>query len=332
MREHFVNGPSNVLRAAGRRIALSLLVLAASSAWGQVPVVGWLGLESPPPAGQHWITQALKPLGHEEGRTYVLESRYASGDNSRFPALARQLLDRRPAVIVTICGPGLRAVRDLDPVVPVIAGCADPRNFLGEVASLGRPGGRTTGFTLLAPESAAKRLHMLKELVPKLSRVGVLHNRHDDWGTYLREMERAAPRLGLTLSLLPIARAEDLDGAFAAAVRQRVEALVVFPDATTGGAGTRIAALAIAHKLPTAFDMRTYVAAGGLFSYGPDWADVSRQVIPAYVDKILKGAAPGELPVQQPTRLELVVNLATARALGLNLPPAFLAHADAVIE
>jgi putative ABC transport system substrate-binding protein len=277
--------------------------------------------------------QHLEGLGHQEGRTFLLEARWAEGDNSRFPALARELLDRRPAVIVAPCGPALRAIRELSRSVPVVAGCADPKNFLGEVASLSRPGGRTTGMTFLAPESAAKRLQLLKELLPRLSRVGILHHRHDDWGTYLQEMERAAPQLGLTFSKLPLDRADDLEGAFAAAVRQRAEALVVFPDAITVGARKQIATLAI-KQLPTVFDTRIFVVDGGLFSNGPDWFDMefAPRIIARYIDKILKGAAPGDLPVQEASRLQLVVNLRTARMLGLNVPTSFLSRADEVLK
>ena len=318
---------------AGLLLVISLLGLAPVSAWAQTPVVGHLWLGSPP-RGELSFVRLLKELGHQEGRTFLLESRYAGGDNSRFPALARDLLGHRPAVIYTGCGPALRAIRELRRSVPVVAGCADPKNFLGEVASLSRPGGRTTGFTFLAPESAAKRLQLLKELLPRLSHVGILHHRHDDWGTYLKEMERAAPQLGLIFSKLPVDRAEDLDAAFATAVAERAEALVVFPDAITFGARTRIATLAITHKLPTVFDTRVFVVDGGLLSYGADWFDpeFAPRIIATYIDKILKGAAPGDLPVQQPTRLQLVVNLRTARMLGLNVPSSFLTRADEVLK
>ncbi len=315
-------------------IAAALAALAAMPVRAEVPVVGFLWMDAPPPPEAPKVFEnALNQLGQEQGRTYVLEARYASGDNSKFPALARELLDRRPAVIVTICGPALRAIRALNATVPVIAGCADEKNFLGEVKSLNRPGDRTTGFTFLAPESAAKRLQLLKELLPKLSRVAVLHNREDDWGTYWQEMERAAPQLHVKLTRLTVARPEELEGALDAAERERAEALVVLPDATTFFARKQLATLAIQHKLPTIFDTRWFVLDGGLFSYGPDWSDgFADRVNATYVDKILKGAAPGELPVQQPTRLELVVNLKTARALGVNVPKSILNRADEVIQ
>lgn len=321
------------LLAAGWLIALSLLGLTPPAAWAQVPVVGWLWMGAPPrPEEPPFLREEMKRLGQEEGRTYVLESRYAAGDNSRFPALARELLERRPAVIVTTCGVPLGAIRALNAAVPVIAACADARNFLGEVASLNRPGGRTTGFTFLAPESAGKRLQLLKELLPKLSRVAVVENGRDDFSSYWKEMERAARQLGLTLSKVTVERAEQMDDAVATAVRQRAQALVVMPIPEVAGDSKHFAALAIQYKLPTVFDVSPLVHDGGLLSYGFNWFKDAPHVYAMYVDKILKDADPGRLPVQQPTRFELVVNLKTARAIGVNVPKAFLDRADKVIE
>jgi putative ABC transport system substrate-binding protein len=325
-------------RPHGSVLALQFLtvlffgVSAPAAASAQIPLVAILLFEPPAP-GEPPLPPQLKELGQYEGRTYVVEARYVRGDNARFPALARELLDRNPALIVTTCGPAQRAIRKLNTMVPIIAGCADPRNFLGEVASLNRPGGRTTGFTFLAPDSAGKRLQLLKELLPRLSRVGVLHHRHDDWGTYFEEMDRARHGLGLTLFKLPIGRAADIDHAFAAAAKQRVEALVVFPDATTFGAAARIGALAIKHKLPTIFDIRNHASVdGALLAYGPDWLELASQAVASHVDKVLRGAAPGDLPIQQPTRMELVVNLRTAKALGLIVPNSILIRADEVVR
>jgi len=326
--------PSAMRAVVALLISLLLLASASIPASAQVPVVGWLGLTSPEQDARLLDTfrQGLKDLGHEEGRTVVIEHRWARGDNARFPALARDLLDRRSAVIFSPCGPALRAIREVSRSVPVVSMCADPKNFLGEVATLNRPGGQTTGFTFLAPESAGKRLQLLKEMLPKLSRVAVLYHSGDDWDNYWQEMGRVAPQLGLTLSKVPVARPEDIEGAVAAAVRQHAGALIVFPDAITVGARERIAALALKHRLPTAFDLRGFVGAGGLFSYGPDFRDLYRRVAAGYVDKILKGSAPGDLPVQQPTRFELIVNLRTARAISLSVPESLLARAHEVLE
>jgi putative ABC transport system substrate-binding protein len=310
-------------------ISLLLLVSVPVSAADKVPVVGFLGLGSP--GTMDAFRQGLRDLGHEEGRTLVIEYRWARGDNARFPELVRDLMERRPAVIVSPCGPALRAIREVSRTVPVVSWCADPKNFLGEVASLSRPGGQTTGWLSFSPESAGKRLGMLKELKPKLSRVAVLQHSGDNWDNYWKTMEPAAQLLGITLSKAPVARAEDLEGAVVAAARRKAEALMVFPDAITYGARERIAALAIKHRLLTAFDMRIFVDAGGLFSYGTKSSE-SFRVWADYVDKILKGAAPGDLPVQQPTRFELIVNLRTARALGLSVPQSFLVKADEVLK
>jgi putative tryptophan/tyrosine transport system substrate-binding protein len=315
-------------------ISLLLLASVPVSASAQVPVVGWIGHASPEhPEGRllDAFRQGLRDLGYEEGRSLVIEPRWARGDNARFPGLARDLLDRHPAVIFSPCGPALRAIREVSRTVPVVSYCADPINFLGEEASLSCPGGQTTGFTFLMPESAGKRLGMLKELKPKLSRVAVLQHSGDNWDNYWKAMEPVAPLLGITLSKAPIKRPEDLEGAVAAAVRRQAEALIVFPDAITIGARERIAALAVKHRLLTAFDSRSGVVAGGLFSYGPDVREMFRNA-PGYVDKILKGTAPGDLPVQQPTRFELIVNLRTARALGLSVPQSFLGRADEILK
>jgi putative ABC transport system substrate-binding protein len=315
-------------------ISLLLLASVPVSAADKVPVVGWLRPTSSEREARllDAFRQGLRDLGHEEGRTLVIEARSARGDNSQYPELARDLMEHRPAVIVSDCGQALRAIREVSRTMPVVAICADPINFLGEVASLRRPGGQTTGLLLLAPESAGKRLELLKELKPKLSRVAVLQHSGDNWDNYWKEMEPAAQSLGITLSKAPIKRAEDLESAVAAAVRRKAEALIVFPDPTTQGASKRIAGLAIKHRLLTAFDMRSFVDAGGLFYYGPKLHEFIGNVTTVYVDKILKGATPGDLPVQQPTLFELVVNLRTARALGLSVPQSFLFKADEVLK
>ena len=254
--------------APGMLIALLLLGLAPVCASAQVPVVGYLRLGSPEPVGPPFVPH-LKGFGHQEGRTFLLESRYARGDNSRFPALVGELLDHRPAVIFAPCGPALRAIRELSRSVPVVAGCADPKNFLGEVASLSRPGGRTTGFTFLAPESAGKRLQLLKELLPTLSRVGILHNRHSEWGTYLQEMERARRCLASHVRSIRSSMPTILKLPSPLQSGNALRRLSYFPDAITFGARQRIATLAINHKLPTAFDTRIFAVDGGLLDTAP---------------------------------------------------------------
>jgi putative ABC transport system substrate-binding protein len=313
-------------------IALLLLGSLPRFASAQVPVVGWIGLTERAPVFEGF-RQGLKNFGHEEGRTLILEFRWpAQGDKGQYPTLARELLNRRPAVIVSPCGAALRAIREVDRSVPVVAGCLEWKNFLGEVASYNRPGGRTTGYMWLSHESASKRLHLLKQFKPKLSRVAVLHTPDEDWSTNWQEMERVMPQLGVTLLKAPVGRVDELDAVIADVARQRAEALLVITDATTLAARERIAALAVRHRLLTAFDVRDFVVPGGLFSYGPDWPDMGRRVVVDYVNKILKGVNPGELPIQQPTRFDLTVNLRTARALKLNVPKSLLSQAGEVLE
>jgi putative tryptophan/tyrosine transport system substrate-binding protein len=318
--------------SAGLAAIAVLLVLRAEAA--PLPVVGTLSVTSAESDTEIHVAflKGLKDTGQEPGRTFHLERRFADGDNARFPALARDLLKHNPALIISGCGPAQRAVRAVSRNVPLVAICADEKNFLGEVASLRRPGGATTGITFLAPETASKRLEILRELRPGLKRVAFLYHSGDDWDNYWREIERVAPKLGLVLIRLPFRDAGDLDAAFAKALKERAEAMVLFPDATTAGAAGRIAAFALEHRIASSFEFPAFAAAGGLFSYGTDLRDMFQHVIPRFVDRILKGAKPGELPIEQPTKLVLVINMKTARALGLTVPQSVLLRADRVIE
>lgn len=313
-------------------VVFALALLQPSQAPAQ-QLVGYLGLSGPELEGPglELVREELKKLGQEEGRTWVLEQRWAHGDNSSFPRLARDLVATRPAVVFSHCGGALAAIRDVNRTLPVVAMCADVRNFFGEVASLARPGGSTTGFTFLAPESVGKRLQLLEQLRPGLSRVAILYYAGEDWGTYWTEIDRVAPTLGLVLRRVPFERAGDLDHAFATMVRERVEAVIVLPDSRTLSARERIAKLALQHRLPTGFDVHSFVIAGELLSYGPHIGDIYRRAA-GYVDKILKGARPGDLPVRQPASFRLVINLKTAKALGLTIPPLLRLRADQVIE
>ena len=316
-----------------RTLAAAFLAAWAMPAMSAPPVVGVLLFLEPKKAFMgEMLREELRILGHEEGRTLILEYRHANGDNGRFIPLARELVALRPAVIASPCGTALRAIRELDRKVPVVSSCADPNNYLGEVKSIRRPGGATTGTTLLAPESAGKRLELLRELRPGLSRVAILHNRIDDWGTYWRETERAAKGIGVVLLRLPpVDSIADVDAAFAHAALQKAEAVVAFPDATILFAAQRIASLAIRHRLLTIFDFGAFGEAGGLLTYGPTPRELAQSTA-RYVDQILKGARPADLPIIQPSRFELTINLKTARALGLAVPQSLLLRADRVIE
>jgi len=320
------------LSAAG---ALLYGLLGAPVAGAQAPVVGVLAIGSPADEAAGWdrvFGGGLRKLGYNVGQTLVIEYRWAHGDISRYPRLARELIERKPAVIVAPCGPSLRAIRDISRTLPVIAHCADERNFLGEVASLSRPGGYTTGMTFLSPESVGKRLELLRELLPGLSRVAVLYQPSDPIPAHWRELERLQPMLGLALQRVPVERAEELEAAFETIVRERAQAVFVFPTNRMIGEKVRIAELARRHRVATVFEFALHVVAGGLLSYGGSVSEWLGETAPLYVDKLLKGAKPGELPIVQPTRFELVVNLKTARALGMNIPWALLGRADRVIE
>jgi putative ABC transport system substrate-binding protein len=304
-----------------------------AGAQSQRPVVGHLRLGSPGlMGGPDLFVEGLRALGYEDGKSLVIENRWAHGDITRYPRLAREVVERSPAVIVAPCGPSLLAIRDISRTVPVIAICADEKNFLGEVASLARPGGHTTGVTFLSPESIGKRVELLREVVPRLSRLAVLYQSDDPLDSHWHELERLQPVFGLSYQRLPVARAEDLEATFDALAGERAQAVLVFPTTRLFGETARIAELARKHRVPSMFEFAFQVEAGGLLSYGVSISEFFGKSIPLYVDKILKGAKPAELPIIQPTRFELVVNLRTARALALTVPPSILVRADRVIE
>jgi putative ABC transport system substrate-binding protein len=309
-----------------------LCPLGPADAQSQKPVVGTLHIGSPDSGGAEPLIEGLRKLGYENGRSVVIETRWAHGDITRYPRLAQELIERSPAVIVAPCGPSLRAIRELRRTVPVVAVCADERNFLGEVASRSRPGGYTTGVTFLSPESVGKRLELLKEIVPGLSRLAVLYEPDDPIASHWRELERLQPLLGLSYQRLPVARAEELEAAFDALGRERAQALFVFPSTRMIAHATRIAELARQQRVASVFEFPLHVEVGGLLSYGGSINEWYGKVVPQYVDKILRGAKPAELPIIEPTQFELVVNLRTVHALGLEIPQSLLHRADRVIE
>jgi ABC-type uncharacterized transport system substrate-binding protein len=315
--------------------ALLYSLLSAPLAFAQAAVIGVMAIGSPDTGWVYWdqvFGGGLRKLGYNVGQSLIIEYRWAHGDIGRYPQLARELMERRPALIVAPCGPSLRAIREITRTLPVIANCADEKNFLGEVASLSRPGGYTTGITFLSPESVGKRLELLREILPGLTRLAILYQPSDPIPAHWRELERLQPMLGLALQRLPLERAEELEAAFAAIVRERAQALFVFPANRMIAERVRIAELARRHQIATVFESAIHVDAGGLLSYGGSIGEWLGKTAPMYVDKILKGTKPGELPIVQPTQFELVVNLTTARALGISIPRSLLNRADRVIE
>jgi ABC-type uncharacterized transport system substrate-binding protein len=270
----------------------------------------------------------LRDLGYVEGQNLLLEYRFAAGHNERLPALAAELVHLQVDLLVTNSGPGARAAKDATNTIPLVTVAGGHE----VVASLARPGGNITGLTLMAPELGGKRLELLKAALPHVSRVAVLRNAGTPGSAdELRGVEAAARDLGLQLHPLAIRHPDQLDSVFAAMTREGAEALIALGDAVFWNHRTRVVALAAQHRLPAVFDAREFAEAGGLMTYGPSVPDSYRRAA-TYVDKILKGAKPADLPVERPVKFELVINLKAAKTLGVTIPPALLFQADAVIQ
>ena len=330
-----------------RLAAAGLAVLAAFGSSLAVPVIeaqtatkvyriGTLRPGSRPTAPdwkQRWVfAEALRDLGWVQGRNIVIEDRWADGRTERLPALASELVRQGVDVIATRSWPAAVAAKQATTTIPiVIAGTGDPV-ATGLVQSLARPGGNITGLGDLDTELSAKRLEFLKEAVPNLARLAVLWNSADGGMTLrARAIQGAARTLGVTVRPLGVQEPEELDQAFAAMTQERPDALLVVSDLLTMLHRKRIIEFTAQHRMPAMYEVRGFVDAGGLISYGQNFDDSERRAA-LYVDRILKGAKPAELPVEQPTRFELVVNLKTAQALGLAVPETLLLRADQVIR
>ena len=278
---------------------------------------------------------ASQELGFTDGQNIVLERKFANGDVNKLRMLANELVQQHVDIIVAISTTAARAAKQATSAIPIIAiGMADP---VGDelVASLARPGGNVTGTAFLGPELVSRRLQLLKELVPGISHVAVLwhplaYSERTMTGM-LKETEGAANTLGIKLQFVAAAGASDLEPAFAAMVKGRAEATIIFPSPMLYGQYVRIVDLAASNRLPAIYAAREGAELGGLASYGVNLADLSRSTA-VYLEKILKGAKPADLPVQQPTKFELVINLKTAKSLGLVITRDFLQVADEVIE
>jgi putative ABC transport system substrate-binding protein len=325
---------------------ISLGLLAAPLAAGaqqtaKAPRIGFLGT-FPTSLHDEALRQGLRELGYVEGQNVTIERRYSEGKTDELADLAAKLVRLKVDVIVVdACGAPLSAVSQATSTIPiVVAACNDDLVATGFISSLARPGGNITGLSELTPELGAKRLELLKEAVPRVRRVGVLWNptyserfnpNFRFWTADWKEMRAASQALGMTLQSVEIRGPDDFDAAFSAMARERAEALVTFSDLLIARHGRRIADLAARSRLPAVYASRELVEAGGLMSYGPSTADLFRRA-GVYVGKILKGAKPGDLPMEQPTKFELVINLKTAKSLGLTVPQAFLIRADQVIH
>jgi putative ABC transport system substrate-binding protein len=279
------------------------------------------------------IRQGLKEVGYVEGQNVALDFRWADGRYNRLPAYAAELVRRRVTVIVTTGGdPAAQAAKAATAIVPIVVVSGSDPVKVGLVASLNRPGGNITGVYLLLLGLGAKRLGLLYELVPAANPIGVLVNPNfADAQTQLRDVEDAAQSLGLKLVVLNASTELEIDTAFADLARQKIGAVLVVSDPFFTIRRVQVAALAARHAIPAVYELREYVVAGGLMSYGPSLAEGYR-LGGIYAGKILKGAKPADLPVMQPTKFELVINMKTAKELGLTIKPGILAIADEVIE
>jgi putative ABC transport system substrate-binding protein len=276
--------------------------------------------------------QGLRERGYVEGQDVVVEYRWAQGKYERFPELIHDLLRLKVDVIVTAGTPAALAVKRATTTVPLVMIAVGDPVGTGLVASLARPGGNITGLTSIGADLEGKRLEILREVVPKLSHMAVLWNPASPFQVIAeKEVRAAAQTLQLKVLSLGVRAAEELDAAFEAIVKARPGALVVLADRLFLHDRARIVAFATQHRLPGVYAYRELVEAGGLMSFGPSYADMHRRAA-TYVDKILKGAKPADLPIGQPTKFELVINLKTAKSLGLTIPPSLLARADQIIE
>src|SRR5262245_41743491 len=301
---------------------------------GKLPTIGYLGGGTPLTESQRVaaFVQRLRELGWTEGRNVAIEYRWPEGRNDRVAEIAVELVRIKVDVIVTTGTPAALAAQQATSVIPVVmTTVADPVGS-GLVASLARPGGNVTGLSLQQADLAGKRLELLREVIPALRRLAILANiGNPNAVPEMGEVRAAARTLGLEVAVFEVRRTEDIAPAFEALIKDRSEALYVVGDSLLRTNRIRLNTLALGARLPTSYTNREFVEVGGLMSYGPNFADLSRRAA-EYTDKILRGAKPADLPVEQPNKFDLVINLVAAKALGLAVPPTLLARADEVIE
>jgi putative tryptophan/tyrosine transport system substrate-binding protein len=325
-------------------LALGLLaapLAAGAQPAGKVPRIGILSPASPSDTGRNpsdlavlfaAFREGLRELGYVEGRNIQIESRWAEGNYDRLPGLAADLVRLKVDVIVTYGTPAAQAAKGATGTIPIVMAAIIDPVASGLVTSLARPGGNITGQSMMSPDLAEKQLQILKELVPKTSRVAVLHNPANPGNApQVRHAQDAARALGVRLQILGARGPSEIDSAFSAMAAEQAGAVIVLVDAVLQSNRARIADLAARHRLPAVYGLHEYAEAGGLLAYGPNRLDMFRRAA-TYVDRILKGAKPGDLPVEQPSTFTLVINLKTAKALGLTIPPSLLLRADQVIE
>jgi putative tryptophan/tyrosine transport system substrate-binding protein len=308
--------------------------LAARAQQAAMPVIGYLNPTSIDSNADRLrgFQRGLKETGYVAGENVAIEFRWAEGQNDRLPGLAAELVRRQVSVIAVFSPAAALAAKAATASIPIVFAVSEDPVRIGLVASLARPGGNATGINFFTGELTAKRLELLRELVPGAARVAVLVNPADATSaeSTLRDVAAAARAIGLQIEVLRASTSGEINAAFAAVARARPDALFVGSDALFNSRRVQLALLA-AHAVPATYAQREFVEAGGLMSYGPNQADTYRQV-GTYVGRILKGAKPADLPVVQSSKFELVINSQTARMLGLEIPPTVLARADEVIE
>ena len=317
---------------AGVTPALLAVPLTGGAQPDKIPRIGLLEAGSLAGRASLWeaFRQGMRERGYVEGRTVIFEARGADGKAERLRDLAAELARLKVDVIVTGGGAAGQAAQQATTTIPIVMATGNPIE-LGLVTSLARPGGNLTGVATLSIELSAKRLELAREIVPAASHLAILGDTNSNSVSAIRETEAAAQALGVRLHAVRVRGLAELDGAFSTIARERPAVLLVTPSPMFFGERRRLAALAVKHRLPTVFSSPDYARAGGLAAYGADTADGFRQA-PVFVDKILKGARPGDLPIEQATKIRLVVNPKTAKALGLTIPAHLLARADETIE
>jgi putative ABC transport system substrate-binding protein len=328
-----------ILRCTGARLATAALLLLATplaaepQQGAKSPRLCYLAL-SPAPRQVTYLAflQGLRDLGYTDGRNLVIHYLSADGRFERFPSLAAECVRLQADVIIAVTTPGALAAKKATSIIPIVSPATGDPVASGIVASLARPGGNVTGLSLMGPGLSGKRLALLKETVAGISRAAVLANFADPIATpQVSEMESAARALGIHLRAYDVRTPGALSGAFAAAAREGAEGVLVTIETIFLSQRTRVVELAARHRLPVVYPHREFVESGGLIAYGPNVASLFQRAA-TYVDKILKGAQPRDLPVEQPTRFELAINMKTAKTLGLAIPPALLLRVDQVIE
>ena len=317
--------------------ALALGLLAAPLAADAQPPrkhfrIGFLEPGAVRPLPWQAFRERLRELGYVEGQTVAFEVRWADGHLDRLHQLAAELVRLKVDVVVTAGSPAARAAKNATTSIPIVMATGGDPVGLGLVATLARPGGNVTGLTTLSRELSGKRLEMIKEALPRVARMGLLWHRTSDIDALTkRETEEAAQTLGMPLKAHGVDGPADFERALSAIVADRAGAVLVATSPMFFGHRRQLAELALKHRLPTIFAFREYADAGGLMAYGPSYTELYQRAA-GYVDRVLKGARPADLPVEQPTKFELTINLKTLKALGLTIPPAVLARADEIIR